>query len=85
MAAPLLTAKQVAEVLGITVRSVRTLVALGRLPRVDVLDRAVRFHPDDVAAFIESRRSKPRAGRSKPPAAAPAAVPVPPSPDASAS
>ena len=80
MAAALLTAKQVADILGITVRSVRTLVSLGRLPRVNVLDRAVRFHPDDVAAFIESRRSKPRSGRTRPPAAMPA-----PTPDGSAS
>jgi excisionase family DNA binding protein len=85
MSVSLLTAKQVAAILGITDRSVRTLVQLGRLAKVDVLDRAVRFHPDDVAAFIESRRSKPRTGRSKSPSAPPAVAAAPPPKDGTAS
>ena len=68
----LLKIDQVAERLAISERSVRTLVQLGHLPKVSFLS-ALRFHPADVDAFIESRRSKPPAGRGKPPPSAPGA------------
>ena len=49
---PLLTAEQVAGLLGLSVDSVYGYARKGRLPRVR-LDRAVRFRPADVRAFIE--------------------------------
>lgn len=66
----LLDTKGVALRLNIAERSVRTLVALGHLPKVDMAPlKKVRFHPADVEAFIESRRSRPKptGGRSATP------------------
>ena len=66
----LLDFDQVAKRLNTSVRSVRTLVSLGHLPVIRSPLRTVRFHPDDVAAYIEKWRSKPvdlKGGRGKPP------------------
>ncbi len=49
---PLLTANDVAALLGLSVDSVYNFARQGRLPRVR-LDRAVRFRPADVRAFVE--------------------------------
>jgi len=66
----LLDIEQVKARLNISERSVRTLVQLGHLPKVDLAPlRLVRFHPADVEAYIESRRSRPRPPRGKPTAA----------------
>ena len=70
----LLDFKQVAKRLNTSVRSVRTLVSLGHLPVIRSPLRTVRFHPDDIASYIEKWRSKPvdlKGGRSKPPRIAP--------------
>lgn len=48
----LLTAQEVAAVLQVSVDSVYSYARTGRLPRVR-LDRAVRFRPADVRAFID--------------------------------
>ena len=49
---PLLTAEEVADLLHVSVDSVYGYARKGRLPRVR-LDRAVRFRPADVRAFID--------------------------------
>ena len=58
----LLTVETVAEVLHLSVRSVRTLIALGELPVVRVGARAIRVLQADLTDFIERRRN---AARSK--------------------
>lgn len=55
MIAPLLDAKQVAALLGVSVRTVQQLAASRQLPSVPV-GRLVRFRPEDVEAFVASRR-----------------------------
>ena len=54
----LLTAKQAAENLAVSVRSIRTFIAEGSLPVVRLSPRSLRIHPDDLDAFIEKRRTK---------------------------
>ncbi|HMN96930.1 MAG TPA: helix-turn-helix domain-containing protein [Phycisphaerales bacterium] len=56
---PLLTYREAAKVLGVTERTVWTLVAGGVLPAVR-FGRSVRIDPADLRAFIE--RSKRRGG-----------------------
>ncbi len=76
----LLTIDEVAKRLAMCERSVRTLVHLGHLPKITFLSSS-RFDPADVDAFIESRRSKPPAGRGKPPPPTPAAPATPAAPN----
>jgi excisionase family DNA binding protein len=52
--APLLTAAEVAEILHISLRSVRRLVAEGKLPIVRI-GRAVRVRPEALEAMIERK------------------------------
>jgi len=56
----LLTVEAVAKTLGVSVRSVRTLIALGELPVVRVGARAIRIAETDLAAFIQVRRREAR-------------------------
>jgi excisionase family DNA binding protein len=61
----LLTAEQVATLLGTTPRHVRRLVFERRIA-YRKLGRYVRFHPDDVAEYVAAHRvevSPPAAGR----------------------
>jgi excisionase family DNA binding protein len=61
----LLTAEQVATLLGTTPRHVRRLVFERRIT-YRKLGRYVRFHPDDVAEYIAAHRieaARPAAGR----------------------
>lgn len=51
----LLTIDEVAEVLRISVRTMRRLVACRSLPFIRV-GRLVRFRPEDVRRFLEGRR-----------------------------
>lgn len=53
--AHLLTVRDVAETLAVSVRQVWKLVALGELPVVRV-GRCARFDPRDVQAWIERRK-----------------------------
>ena len=53
----LLTIARVAQVLALSERSVRSLIAEGSLPVIRVGARAVRVHPEDLAGFIDGRRS----------------------------
>ena len=50
--APLLTVAKVAEILQLSVRSVRRLIAEKKL-RVVRIGRAVRVRPEDLRSFIE--------------------------------
>ena len=52
----LLTIPDVARRLALSIRSVRTLIALGKLPVVRVSTRAVRITESDLAAFVAERR-----------------------------
>ena len=53
----LLTVARVAQVLALSERSVRSLIAEKSLPVIRVGARAVRVHPEDLADFIRGRRS----------------------------
>lgn len=53
---PLLTAEQVAKILGVGVEEVYRLGRDGDLPRIVFSRRMVRFDPDDVQAYIDGRR-----------------------------
>ena len=50
---PLLRATEVAARLGVDRRRVYELP----IPRIALSPKCIRFHPDDVKAFIESRRT----------------------------
>jgi excisionase family DNA binding protein len=52
----LLTAEQVADVLGLRPKSVYDLARQGRIPVVRISRRAVRFDPADVAGFVAKHR-----------------------------
>jgi len=54
---PLLTYRQVAELLGVTDRTVWELVRKGELKKVQV-GRSVRVDPVDLRQFIEDSKSK---------------------------
>jgi len=56
----LLSIQEVARRMALSIRSVRTLIALGKLPVVRVGSRAIRVAEADLAAFIEARRIAPR-------------------------
>lgn len=58
MTRELWTVAQTAEALGCSERTVNRLVESGQLPCVNVSVRLTRIDPDDVAAYIESRRRK---------------------------
>lgn len=53
----LLTIRQVSEVLAISIPMVYKLIRHGNIPVVR-LGSALRIHPDDLAAFIDSHRSR---------------------------
>ena len=54
--ARLLDLTRTAEILGISVRTLRRVIDRGELP-VYRIGRAVRIHPDDLVRFIEKARS----------------------------
>jgi excisionase family DNA binding protein len=51
----LLSIEEVAEILGLSTRTVRRLIAKGELT-VCYFGRAVRAHPDDLARYIDRHR-----------------------------
>ncbi len=61
----LLTVAQAADVLALSERSTRALIAEGALPVIRVGARAVRVHPDDLRRFIEERRGPQGAWRER--------------------
>lgn len=58
MTRELWTVGQAAQALGCSEDTVRRLIASGQLACVNVSVRLTRIDPDDVAAYIESRRRK---------------------------
>ncbi len=62
----LLSAKGVAEILGISVKTVNKLVREGKLGCVQVTAKERRFTEDQIREYIESRRSKVQIDRTKP-------------------
>ena len=56
----LLPIQKVTRRMALSIRSVRTLIALGKLPVIRVGARAIRVAEADLAAFIEARRIAPR-------------------------
>jgi len=52
---PLLTYRQAAEILGVTDRTIWTLVDQGKLPAVR-FGRSVRIDPDDLRGLINSAK-----------------------------
>jgi excisionase family DNA binding protein len=52
----LLTAVDVAKLLGRHPRTVKTLAAQGELRGIRLGRRTLRFHPDDVAAYVDAHR-----------------------------
>jgi len=53
----LMTIPDVAERTALSVRTIRTLIALGKLPVIRVSTRAVRVAESDLCAFIAARRT----------------------------
>ena len=52
----LLKKTQVAKILGLSVRTVNTILAEGKLQSIRVSERAVRIDPADLRRYIDSRR-----------------------------
>lgn len=50
---PLLTTSEVARLLGVDEKTVRAEVRSGRLARILIGKRSVRFHPGDVNTYFE--------------------------------
>lgn len=55
----LLSPAQVATRLGLSTKAVRRLATAGKLPAVRLSERVIRFEPEDVEAFIASKRTEP--------------------------
>ena len=62
----LLSAKDVAEILGISVKTVNKLVREGKLGCVQVTAKERRFTEQQIREYIESRSSKIQIDRTKP-------------------
>lgn len=62
---PLLTQKQVAEVLGLSLRRVQEITEGAELPVVRI-GRAVRVRPADLERFIAARTERSRHERQRP-------------------
>jgi excisionase family DNA binding protein len=58
MRGPLLTARQVAEELGVTPRTVLRWTRAGALPGYRIGGRALRFRADEIADWIVERRTR---------------------------
>jgi len=59
----LLTDSETAEILRLTPRQVARLARRGELPSVELTGKEIRFDPDDIRRFVESRkRSTPQGG-----------------------
>ncbi len=58
----LLSAYSVAESLGVSAKTIRRMVLRGEFPKPIKIGGQLRWHPNDVAPWIESRRKN----RSRP-------------------
>jgi len=52
----LLTAREAADRLAVSLRTLRSIIGKGALPVVRVGARGLRVHPEDLDLFIEERR-----------------------------
>jgi excisionase family DNA binding protein len=52
----LLNESQVADLLGLTARQVLKLARRGELPSVRLPDNEIRFDPEDIFRWVESRK-----------------------------
>lgn len=57
----LYTAEETGKLLGVSTRTLYTLSARGELPCIKV-GRSVRYHPDDIDAYIKKQRSEVKHG-----------------------
>jgi excisionase family DNA binding protein len=64
MGAKLLTCREAARHLGITTTRLKRLADADQVPHVRLPGDELRFCPEDLAAWIESCKSKPGASRS---------------------
>ena len=55
MTGPLLTTREVAELLGVSSESVLRWVRRGDLPAIRLPGGAIRFRPDDIEAWLADR------------------------------
>src|SRR5271154_1437354 len=62
----LLSAKDVAEILGISVKTVNKLVREGNLGCVQVTAKERRFTEDQIRGYLESRSSRVQIDKTKP-------------------
>ncbi|WP_448152295.1 helix-turn-helix domain-containing protein [Castellaniella caeni] len=54
---PLLSAREAAPLMGVALQTLYNWMHLGKdIPPYIVCGRRVRFHPDDIAAWLEARR-----------------------------
>lgn len=54
-ASKLLTARQVAESFGLHVITIYKWAAQGRIPSIKLSNGSLRFHPEDIQAFLSER------------------------------
>lgn len=54
----LLTAEDVAQLLGKHPRTVLQMAVAGKIPAIRLGHRTVRFHPDDIRGYIDAHRAK---------------------------
>ncbi|MBI4574920.1 MAG: helix-turn-helix domain-containing protein [Planctomycetes bacterium] len=53
---PLMTAQEVADLLHVSLRTCRTLLASGAIPSIKVAARARRIDVNDLDAYVASRK-----------------------------
>ena len=61
-AAPLLTARQVAELLAVSPETVLRWTRRGKLPAIKLPSRAIRYRPDELERWLAERATKPQTG-----------------------
>jgi excisionase family DNA binding protein len=59
MTGPLLTTRQVAELLSVSPETVLRRVRAGQLPAFRIATNALRFDEDELQRWLEQRRSEP--------------------------
>jgi excisionase family DNA binding protein len=62
MTAPLLTARQVADTLGVSAETVLRWTRRGELPAIRLPGGAIRYREDAIDAWLEEREAAPRRG-----------------------
>ena len=62
---PLLTLREAADLLGVSLGTMRSIRALGRLPIIHPSPGTVRVRPEDLRQYIEDRREVGPFGRRR--------------------